>query len=99
VVCGLMVNRNACLLRQSERRVFMMCLDRRVFKWSLANQIESERLMTLPAELSSDGMLVAKCCMHVDASSVSSGIARLIMEFAFGFNKRLIGMPREGAGL
>jgi hypothetical protein len=81
-----------------ERRVFMMCLDR-VFKWSVANQIESERLMTLPADLSSDGLLIAKCCMHVDASSVSNGIARLIMEFAFGFNKRLIGMPREGAGL
>jgi hypothetical protein len=30
-------------------------------------------------------------------SSVSNGIARLIMEFAFGSNTRLIGMPREGA--
>jgi hypothetical protein len=87
--------------RWIERRVFMMCLDR-VFKWSLANQIESERLMTLPAGLSSIGLLVAKCCVHVDASSVSNGIARLIMHFAFGFKwskqgERLIGMPREGA--
>jgi hypothetical protein len=81
-----------------ERRVFMMCLDR-VFDWSKIHQIESERLMTLPTDLPSDGMLVAHCCMNVDASSVSNGIARLIMQFAFGFNRRLIGMPREGAGL
>jgi hypothetical protein len=76
----------------------MMCLNR-VFNWSLTNQIESERLMTLPSDLPSDGLLVGKCCIHVDASSVSNGIARLIMEFAFGFNKRLIGMPRVRAGL
>jgi ankyrin repeat protein len=79
------------------RRALMMCLDR-VFNWSLANQIVSEFYMTLPPGLSSAGMLVARCCMHVDASSVSNGIARLIMEFAFGFNKqrdRLVGMPRE----
>jgi ankyrin repeat protein len=85
--------------RWLERRVFMMCLNR-TFTWSLANQIESERLMTLPPTgfLSSEGLFIARCCMHVDASSVSNGIARLIMQFAFGFNRRLIGMPREGAG-
>jgi hypothetical protein len=76
------------------RRAFMMCLNR-VFNWSLANQIESERLMTLPTDLSSIGLLVARCCMHVVASSVSNGIARLIMQFAKGFNRRLVGMPRE----
>jgi ankyrin repeat protein len=85
--------------RWIERRVFMMCLDR-VFNWSLANQIESERLMTLPTDVSSVGLFVAHCCINVDASSVSNGIARLIMQFAFGFDqerKRLVGMPREGA--
>jgi hypothetical protein len=54
--------------------------------------------MTLPTDFSSEGLLVARCCMHVDASSAGNGIARLIMQFAFGFNRRLIGMPREGAG-
>jgi hypothetical protein len=40
--------------------------------------------------------------MHVDAISVSNGIARLIVQFAFGFNSdrnRLVGMPREEAEL
>jgi hypothetical protein len=67
-----------------------------VFNWSLANQIESERLMTLPADVSSIGIFVAHCWMHVDAFNVSNGIALLIMKFAFGFNrrqrKRLVGM-------
>jgi hypothetical protein len=80
------------------RRALMMCLDS-VFKWSLANQIERDFYMTLPPGLSSAGLLVARCCMHVDASSVSNGIARLIMKFAFGFNRRLVGMPREEADL
>jgi hypothetical protein len=58
--------------------------------------------MTLPPDLSSIGLLVAKCWMHVDAISVSNGIARLIMQFAFGFNsdhRTLVGMPREEAEL
>jgi hypothetical protein len=83
------------------RRTLMMCMNC-VFNWSLANQIESERLMTLPPDLSSIGLLVAKCWMHVDAYSVSNGIARLIMQFSFGFNSdrnRLVGMPREEAEL
>jgi hypothetical protein len=40
--------------------------------------------------------------MHVDAISVSNGIASLIMQFAFGFNSDrniLVGMPREEAEL
>jgi hypothetical protein len=79
------------------RRALMMCLNS-VCNWSRANQIESERLMTLPADLSSIGLFVARCWLHVDASGVDNGIARLIMEFAFGFNsdsKRLIGIPDE----
>jgi hypothetical protein len=87
--------------RWIERRALMMSIDR-IFNWSVANQVESERLMTLPADLSSIGLLVAECCMHVDAISVSNGIARLIMEYSFGFDRqrrRLEGMPREGADL
>jgi hypothetical protein len=58
--------------------------------------------MTLPADMTPLGLFVARCWLHVDASGVDNGIARLIMEFAKGFNRqraRLIGMPREEADL
>jgi hypothetical protein len=81
------------------RRTLILSLDR-VFNWSLANQIESEFYMTLPSDLSSIGRFLAHCWLHVDASGVDNGIARLLMQFAFGFNsdrRRLIGLPREEA--
>jgi hypothetical protein len=64
-------------------RDIIMCISR-MYKWSLINQIETDRLRTWPGpdELSELGRFICHCWFDVAGGEPDNGVGRLIMEFA-----------------